>query len=132
MRFDATADAGPLLRYRRLISAERVLVFADIKKKHASHAITADVSITEAARTAEFFGATAVIVTGPATGRPPAIEDVIAVRRAVDIPVAIGSGLTPENLPQYWPHADVFIVGSYIKSGGLWSNARPEPATWLC
>jgi len=118
-----TADAGPLLRYRRLISAERVLVFADIKKKHAIHAITADVSITEAARTAEFFGATAVIVTGPATGRPPAIEDVIAVRRAVDIPVAIGSGLTPENLPQYWPHADVFIVGSYIKSGGLWSNA---------
>jgi len=41
--------AGDLLRYRRTIGAERVLVFADIKKKHSAHAITADVSIVETA-----------------------------------------------------------------------------------
>ena len=60
--------AGELLRYRRAIGAERVLVFADIKKKHAAHAITADVSIAETAHAAELFLADGLIVTGTATG----------------------------------------------------------------
>src|SRR4051812_43839713 len=60
--------AGDLLRYRRTIGAEHVAVIADIKKKHASHAITADVDIVETARAAAFFGAAAVVVTGIATG----------------------------------------------------------------
>ena len=42
------AAAGELLRYRRHIGADAVRIFADIKKKHASHAITADLSIAEA------------------------------------------------------------------------------------
>src|SRR6185503_7723816 len=52
------------LAVRRAIGAEGVRVFADIKKKHAAHAITADVSLAETARAAEFFLADAVIVTG--------------------------------------------------------------------
>ncbi len=118
-----TAEAGPLLRYRRQIGAENIQVVADVKKKHSSHAITADVSLTEAAKTIEFFGAGGIVVTGQATGDPAVVEDVAAVKRAVRIPVCIGSGLTAENLPRYWPHADVFIVGSFFKVGGLWSNA---------
>src|SRR4030095_15850198 len=49
------ACAGELLRRRSNLQAGRVLVFADIKKKHAAHAITADVGLIETARTAEFF-----------------------------------------------------------------------------
>jgi membrane complex biogenesis BtpA family protein len=122
----ADADAGPLLRYRREIGAEHIRVFADVKKKHSSHAITADVDIAEAAKTAAFFGADGLIVTGVATGKPTAIADVREVSAAVQVPVAIGSGLTPENLPHMWEDADVFIVGSYIKQEGLWSNP-PDP-----
>ena len=117
-----TAEAGPLLRYRKQIGAEHIKIFADVKKKHSSHAITADVSLDEAARTAEFFGADALIVTGAATGQPTAVEDVATVRAAVRVPVAIGSGLTPRNLPTLWPHANVFIVGSFLKRDGVWSN----------
>src|SRR6185295_9518480 len=62
------ASAGELLRYRRAIGAEHIKVFADIKKKHASHALTADVSLAETGRAAEFFLADGVIVTGSATG----------------------------------------------------------------
>ena len=63
-----------------------------------------------------------VVITGSATAQPAGLTDVQAAKDAVHIPVTIGSGLTPENLAQYWPHADAFIVGSYIKSDGLWCN----------
>ncbi len=117
-----TADAGPLLRYRRQIAAEHIAVLADLKKKHASHAITADIPLTEAARTAAFFGADGVVVTGVATGRAAAVDDVRVVRQAVGVPVAIGSGVTPDNLPDFWPHADLFIVGSSFKCDGDWAR----------
>jgi membrane complex biogenesis BtpA family protein len=114
------ADAAPLLRYRREIGAEHVRVFADVKKKHASHAITADVDIAETARAAAFFGADGVIVTGVATGQPADLADLREVSSAVELPIAVGSGITPENLPTFWSLADVFIVGSFYKQDGLW------------
>ncbi len=119
----AEAEAGPLLRYRKLIGAESVQIIADVKKKHSSHALTADVSLAEAAQTTEFFGADGIVVTGLATGRATSVDDVHDVQSASDLPVFIGSGVTPENLPQLWPYADAFIVGSHCKVDGLWSNA---------
>jgi len=113
------SDAGELLRYRRSIGAERVRVLADIKKKHSAHAITADVSIAETARAAEFFLADGVIVSGEATGRAADVREVKAVSGAVDVPVLIGSGVTPANLARY-AAADGFIVGSSVKQGGVW------------
>ncbi len=114
------ADAGRLLRYRRELAAEHVRVFADVKKKHASHALTGDVDIAEAARAAAFFGADGVVVTGVATGRPVDAADVRQVSAAVELPVAVGSGVTPDNLAALWPSADVFVVGSFLKEDGVW------------
>jgi membrane complex biogenesis BtpA family protein len=115
------SDAGELLRFRRAIGAEGVAVFADVKKKHSAHALTADVGLAETARAAEFFLADAVVVTGAATGRPARPEDVAEVAGAVAIPVLVGSGATPENLRDY-AAADAVIVGSALKRDGLWSN----------
>src|SRR5262249_40553671 len=70
------SSAAKLLRYRKTIGATDVQVWADIKKKHAAHSITADVSLGETAETVEFMGADCVIVTGSVTGRPPTLEDV--------------------------------------------------------
>lgn len=120
------AEAGPLLRYRKQIGAEEVLVFADLKKKHASHAITADIPLADAAEAAEFFGADGLIVTGTATGKPTRPEDVAAVRGATSLPVLVGSGVAPETIPALFAHADAVIVGSWYKQDGLWSNA-PDP-----
>jgi membrane complex biogenesis BtpA family protein len=121
------ASAGELLRYRRAIGAEGVRVFADIKKKHAAHAITADVSLAETARAAEFFLADAVIVTGSATGEPATRGDVSGAVNATKLPVLVGSGITPSNLDHY-AHAHGFIVGSSLKQGGVWSNALEPDA----
>ena len=119
--------AGDLLRYRRTIAAERVLVFADIKKKHSAHAITADVPIVETARAAEFFLADGVIVTGAATGEPASPDEVRDVAGAVRVPVLVGSGITPANLRQF-AAAHGFIVGSSVKQGGVWCNPMDREA----
>jgi membrane complex biogenesis BtpA family protein len=121
------ASAGELLRYRRTIGAERVKVFADIKKKHAAHALTADVSLAETAKAAEFCLADGVIVTGAATGEPASEADVRDVAAAVKTPVLVGSGLTPANLSRY-AKAHGFIVGSSVKAGGVWSNPLDRTA----
>ncbi len=114
------ADAGELLRERRRIGADGVLVFADIKKKHASHALTADVDLVETARAAEFCLADGVIVTGTATGCEADAAEVAAVADAVDIPTLVGSGVTPANLRRY--AAAGFIVGSTVKRDGHWAG----------
>jgi membrane complex biogenesis BtpA family protein len=120
------ADAGDLLRERRRIGADGVLVFADVKKKHASHALTADVDITETARAAEFCLADGVVVTGPATGCEADAGEAAAVAAAVGIPVLVGSGMTAENLGRY-AAADGFIVGSTVKHDGHWAGTL-DPA----
>ena len=120
------ADAGDLLRERRRIGAEGVLVFADVKKKHASHALTADVDIAETARAAEFCLADGVIVTGTATGCTADAGEVAAVAAAVGIPALVGSGVTAENIGRY-AAADGFIVGSTVKHDGHWAGTL-DPA----
>ena len=116
------AEAGGLLRYRRAIGAEGVGVLCDIKKKHASHAITADLDLAETARAAAFFGADGLVVSGVATGSPTSVEDVRTVRAATDLPVLVGSGVTPESAPDLAAHAHALIVGSSIKEDGSWRN----------
>jgi membrane complex biogenesis BtpA family protein len=115
------SSAGDLLRYRRAIGAENVLVFADIKKKHSAHAITADVDIAETAKAAEFFSVDGVVVSGAATGSPADPEEVRAVSTHVHVPVVIGSGITPDNIGHY-RGADAFFIGSSVKHDGVWSG----------
>ena len=115
------SSAGDLLRYRRAIGAESVRVFADIKKKHSAHAITADVDLAETAKAAEFFQADGVIVSGMATGCPTDPAEVRAVSEAVAIPTLVGSGVTPQNMASF-AAADALIVGSSVKEGGIWSR----------
>ena len=116
------ADAGPLLRERRRIGADDVRILVDVKKKHSSHAITADVPITDAAKAAVFCGADGVIVTGGATGEATKPGDVHDVARAVGVPVAVGSGVTADTAAVLLEHADCLIVGSCLKQDGHWSK----------
>jgi membrane complex biogenesis BtpA family protein len=120
------SSAASLLRYRRAIGAERVQVWADVKKKHSSHAITADVGIGETAAAVEFMRADAVIVTGAVTGAEPSSADLGAVRQHCRVPAYIGSGITADNLARYFQLADGFIVGSFFKTDGRWTEA-PDP-----
>src|SRR5690242_14579006 len=117
------ASAAKLLRYRRVIGAERVQVWADVKKKHSAHAITADVSLGQTAETIEFMGADCVIVTGSVTGEAPQIADVKEAKNNCHLPVFLGSGISESNIDQFHNEGDGFIIGSYFKVDGVWSNS---------
>jgi membrane complex biogenesis BtpA family protein len=116
------SSAAKLLRYRKMIGAERVQVWADVKKKHSAHAITADISLGATAETVAFMRGDAVIVTGSVTGDPPKIEDVREARAYCRLPVILGSGVDVNNIGAFCPEADGFIVGSHFKMDGHWAN----------
>jgi uncharacterized protein len=113
--------AGELLRYRKSIGADNVMIFTDIKKKHSSHKLTEDVDIVETAKAAQFFLTDGVIITGCSTGVEPSVEELFELKN-VKVRKLIGSGITYTNINKYYNLADVFIVGSYFKKNGNWEN----------
>jgi uncharacterized protein len=120
--------AGEAMRYRRAIGAEHVTVWADVKVKLGSHAITADRPLAEQARDAEWFDTDALIVTGSRLADPPLLDDVRTVRDATGLAVIVGSGATAENLAALIGVADAAIVGSALKEGGVWSGTMSRAA----
>jgi membrane complex biogenesis BtpA family protein len=98
--------------------APGLAVFADVFVKHA--APLGETSIERAARDAFERGlASALIVTGEATGAPASLDDVSRVREAVpEAAVLVGSGVTPETAPSIAAVADGVIAGSAIMEGG--------------
>jgi membrane complex biogenesis BtpA family protein len=120
-------SAGKILRRRRELEAEHLKVFADVKKKHGSHSLTIDLDIKDEVMQAEFFLADGVIVTSQFTGMQPNKDDVVKAKSATKLPVLIGSGMTAENIQEYLPLADGFIVGSCFRKDGKFLE-KLEPA----
>ena len=116
------SNAAKLLRYRRMIGATEVQVWADIKKKHSSHAWTSDLTLGDMAEAAEFMGAETIIVTGVSTGKPPGAREVAEARDRCKLPVFVGSGVSMENIGELLRASDGLIVGSHFKRGGHWAN----------
>jgi membrane complex biogenesis BtpA family protein len=110
--------AGTLLRKRKELGCEHIKVFADVKKKHCSHALTADLGVADVIKQAQFFLTDGVIITGARTTEPPSIIELRQARKAARVPVVIGSGMTAENIKLYYPRADGFIVGSTFRKNG--------------
>ncbi len=120
------SDAGDLLRFRKMIGAEHIQIFTDIKKKHSSHAMTADIPTIDTVEAAEFFLSDGVIITGTHTGKPVNQQELAGVYAVAKLPVLVGSGVTPDGLANIWNTSDAFIVGSYFKKDGDWKN-EPDP-----
>lgn len=112
------ACAGTLLRKRARLACEDILIYADIDKKHCAHAISSDLDITLEAKQAELFMADGLVVTGNFTGESAAREDLAAIRKASGLPILVGSGMTADNIGDFFPLADAFIVGSTFRKNG--------------
>jgi uncharacterized protein len=120
-------SAGKILRRRKELGVEHIQVFADVKKKHGSHSLTIDLDIRDEITQAEFFLVDGVIVTSKFTGLHPDQNDLVLAKSVTKLPVLIGSGMTAENIREYLPLADGFIVGSYFrKDGRFLETLEPE------
>ena len=115
--------AAKITRYRKWISADSVSIFADVHVKHGSHAIVADRPIEELAKDSEFFGADVLIATGHRTADAAEIEEVITITNSTNLPVLVGSGITKDNVNNYYNVCDGFIIASSLKYDGLWKNS---------
>jgi membrane complex biogenesis BtpA family protein len=114
--------AAKAMRYRSWLRAQDVRIFADVHVKHGAHAITADRSITELTRDAEFFDADVVIATGQRTGDAATVEEIRAIKAATALPVIVGSGVAVDNVDEILRLADGVIIASSLKRDGVWWN----------
>lgn len=105
-----------------------VLVFADVGVKHATPLAARGLEI-EAKDLVERGLVDALIVSGELTGSETNIEDLKIVKKAVSLPVLIGSGISKANLAQFFDLADGFIVGSCFKEEGKANHFVDEDKT---
>lgn len=121
--------AGEILRYRSSIKGEGIAIFADSHVKHGSHAIVSDRPVEEQAKDSLFFCADVLICTGNRTGDAPTEEELSKIKVDSNVPVVVGSGITPENVERIMRTADGGIVASYFKKDGIWTNTVDRERT---
>ena len=115
--------AHELLRERAALHAEHIKILADVDVKHSIPLGPPAPIEAEVADTLERGGADAVIVSGRGTGCPTDVEQVRRAKAAAGgAPVFVGSGITPETVQVFLPHADGFIVGTHLKIDGVVAN----------
>lgn len=117
--------AREVIRMRKLLGADAVRIFADVQVKH-SHPVNAAVSLEESCRAAVDAGADALIVTGVSTGMETPLDSIKAAKRAVSVPVIIGSGFGIGNAGEQFAYADGAIVGTALKREGIITNPVDE------
>lgn len=92
---------------------KRMLYFGGVSFKH-QHDTT---DIAAASRSAAECKPYVDVITtsGDKTGKPPTVEKIVAMRQALGThPLAIASGMTPENIQPFLPHVDAFLVATGI------------------
>ncbi len=114
--------AGAATRYRAWLRAREIRIFADVHVKHGAHAVTSDRAVSELARDVEFFDADVAIGTGQRTGDSATLEELRAIADGTSLPLAVGSGVTPDNVGDLFTVADAVIVASWLKRDGVWWN----------
>ncbi|WP_411964487.1 BtpA/SgcQ family protein [Haloferax sp. YSMS24] len=123
--------AHETVRLREQLGAD-VSILADIDVKHSAP-LAERAYDDEVAELVERGGADGIIVSGTGTGEAvdtTALEQVVAARdaRGLDVPVLIGSGVTPETAPDLLSVADGAIVGTALKHGHETTNPVDEAA----
>lgn len=118
-------EADETLRYRTALDRP-VEIWADVAVKHAAPLVARP--LEEIAEETVYRGlADVLILTGSATGRPPAPDDAARLRASLpEVPLVIGSGVTPHNIASFRASADGAIVGTWAKQDGRVENPVDE------
>jgi membrane complex biogenesis BtpA family protein len=113
--------AHETLRYRKVLASD-VRILADVDVKHSAPVASRGLR-TEVEELISRGGADAVIVTGAATGKQTALEDLKEAKAAAGaVPVFAGSGVQVDNVASVLGIADGAIVGTAFKRDGVTTN----------
>jgi hypothetical protein len=113
-----SGQAHLVARKRQQLQAENVLIFADLRVKHAAPLVERELA-QEIDDLFERALANAIIVSGTGSGKPVDANFLREVKKlSGERPVLIGSGLNLENAKALLDVADGAIVGSSIKADG--------------
>lgn len=121
-------DAAALYRYRRLIDAEDVRIFANITPEFASPLGNRTVG-QRAKSVVTSTLVDAILIAGAMAGAVPDLSLVHEAKEAVgnSVPVLLNTGATAERVGQYLNVADGVIVGSFLKvNGHTWNPVDPQ------
>lgn len=114
--------AHDLLRERAALGAADLRILADASVKHSAPLGVERPLRDEIADMTSRGGADAVVISGSATGKETAPEDVALAKAAANgRPVLVGSGVKASNVGSLLGIADALIVGTSFKRDG-----RPE------
>ncbi len=119
-------DAGKLARFRSQIGADGIRVFYNVVPEFASS--LGSRSPAERAYSAVVSSlADVILVSGKMAGAEADLSVIEEVKRSVDVPVLVNTGVKPGNIKEYLSVADGAIVGSSLKVDGYtWNPVDPE------
>ena len=109
--------ARELLSARKLAQAEHIKLFCDVDKKHSVR--FPGIDLATHIEWTEFYLADAIIISGRMTGDAPSLDKVREAKGlAKGRPILMGSGMTAENVADFFQYADGCIVGFGMKDSG--------------
>ncbi len=102
---------------RKLAQAEHIKLFCDVDKKHSVR--FPGIDLATHIEWTEFYLADAIIISGRMTGDAPSLDKVREAKGlAKGRPILMGSGMTAENVADFFQYADGCIVGFGMKDSG--------------
>lgn len=114
-------NAGKLARFRSQIGADDVRTFFNVVPEFASP--LGNRSEVERAHSAVVSSlADAILVSGKMAGAEADLSVIADIKKNVDTPVFVNTGVKPENVQEYLSVADGAIVGSSLKVDGYTWN----------
>lgn len=63
---------------------------------------------------------------GTATGCAVNVNELNAVHKETTVPILMGSGVTKDNINQYFYKSNAAIIGSHFKQNGQWNGELSE------
>ncbi len=128
--FDSSWSQKLLDHYRNILVRDqealawRGLFFGGVAFKY-QHAVASDDWGRVAAMAAE-LDIDVITTSGDATGQPPSVEKVQAMRGAIgEHALAVASGITPDNVGEFLPYVNAFLVATGIESSlGVFDAGR--------
>jgi uncharacterized protein len=115
-------DAATALRLRASLGRPDLKLLFNINAEFAHSLDRRDIALR--ARSAIFSSlADAILVSGPITGQPAEMSDLVAVAEAVgDVPVFANTGVNLDNVGEVMRLADGCVIGTHFKvDGNTWN-----------